>query len=58
MFKILSDYLMIAQIFLSPETKRGVIITNKLIYTSCWRTKTYAIRKYQENLKISYKIIS
>ena len=24
MFKILSDYLMIAQIFLSPETKRGV----------------------------------
>ena len=49
---------MIAQIFLSPETKRGVIITNKLIYTSSWRTKTYAIRKYQENLKISYKIIS
>ena len=34
MFIIFSDFLMFEQIFLSPQVKRNMTITNKLVYTS------------------------
>ena len=35
MFIIFLDFLMVEQIFLSPQVRRGVSISNKLIYTDC-----------------------
>ena len=32
---ILSEFLMFYQMFLSPQLKRSLIISNKLVYTSC-----------------------
>ena len=34
MLIIFSDFLIVVQIFLSPQVKRSVLITNKLVYTS------------------------
>ena len=39
---------MVVQIFLSPQVKWSVDISNKLVYTS------YLTRKYHENLKTSW----
>ena len=36
--KVLWDFLIVEQIFLSPQVKRRVIINNKLVYTSCRAT--------------------
>ena len=54
------DFLMIEKIFLSPQVRRSVIISNKLVYTkcltSCRKTKDLGsseIRKYQENQVLS-----
>ena len=52
---------MVEQISFSPQVKRSVVISNKLVYTSCPRTcrttqdlrRPYKIRKYQENVKTS-----
>ena len=61
MFIICWDFLMVQQILFWPEGKQSVVISNKLIYTSCLmscqRTKDLGskkIRKYQENLETSY----
>ena len=35
LFMIFWDVLMVDQIFLSPEVKRSLIISNKLVCTSC-----------------------
>ena len=35
MFIIFWDLLMVEQIFLSPQVKRSVIISNKLVYAIC-----------------------
>ena len=35
MFIIFWDFLMVEQIFFSPQQKRGVIISNKPVYTNC-----------------------
>ena len=35
MFIIVLDILMVDQIFLLPQVKRSVIISNRLVYTSC-----------------------
>ena len=32
---ILWGFLMFCQIFLSPQVKRSLIVSNKLVYTSC-----------------------
>ena len=32
---ILLEFLMFYQIFVSPQVKLGVVISNKLVYTSC-----------------------
>ena len=34
-FIIFWDILMVDKIFLTPQIKRGVIISNKLVYKSC-----------------------
>ena len=34
MFMVFLDFLMVEQVFLSPQLKRSVIISNKLVYTS------------------------
>ena len=39
MVKILWDFLMFYQIFLSPQVKRSQIINDKLVYTSCRTTQ-------------------
>ena len=52
--------MMFEQIFLSPQVKQSVIISNKLVYTNCqtnWDLGSYEIRKYQEISKL-YKIIA
>ena len=41
---------MAEQIFFSPQVKRSVIVSNKLVYASCIAN----IRKYQQNLKTSW----
>ena len=38
MFIIFRDFLMVEQIFLSPQVKRSVIISNKLVFRSCQTT--------------------
>ena len=57
MFMIIWDFLMVEQIFLSPQVERSVIISNKLVYTSRFTNcrTTYKIREYQNNVKTSYK---
>ena len=56
MFIIFWDFLMAEQFFFSPQVKRSLIISNKLVYksrlTSCWM-----VTKYQENLKTSDKYL-
>ena len=54
------DFLITEQIFLSPQVKRRVIISNKLEFTIClstWQTildlGSEEIRKNQKNLKTS-----
>ena len=32
---IIWDFLIVKQIFLSPQVKQSVIMSNKLVYTSC-----------------------
>ena len=51
---------MVEHIFISPKVRRGMVISNKLAYTSCPRvakrikTNDYQeIRKYQRNPKTS-----
>ena len=34
-FIIVSDFFIVEQVFLSPQVKRSVIISNKQVYTSC-----------------------
>ena len=65
MFIIFWDFLMVQQIFLSPQVKRSVIITNKLICVSCltsWWTAedvgSQEIMKYQGNLKKIIELLS
>ena len=57
MFIIFWHFLMVEQIFLSPQVKRSMIISNKLIYMNCLTSseqfKTLEIWKYQEYLKTS-----
>ena len=57
MFIIFWDFLMVEQIFLSPQLKGSVIISNKLVYINCLTSseqlKTLEIWKYQEYLKTS-----
>ena len=54
------DFLITEQIFLSPQVKRRVIISNELEFTIClstWQTildlGSEEIRKNQKNLKTS-----
>ena len=35
MFITFQDFLMVEQIFLSPQVKQNVIISNKLVYQAC-----------------------
>ena len=58
MFIIFWNFLRAEQIFLSPQVKWSVIISNKLLYrsslTSCWMTEDFGfheISKYNKNLK-------
>ena len=57
MFMIFWHFLMVEQIFLSPQVKRSMIISNKLVYMNCLPSseqfKTLEIWKYQEYLKTS-----
>ena len=60
MFIIFWHLLVVGKIFLSPQVKRSLIITNKLVYTSCLTNfgttqdlGSEEVRKYQENLKTS-----
>ena len=39
MFIIFRDFLKVEQIFLSPQVKRSVINSKKLVYTSCETTE-------------------
>ena len=57
MVMILSEFLTFYQVFLLPQVKRSLIISNKLVYTSCLRScrTTYEIRKVQDNVKTSWK---
>ena len=57
---IFCDFLMVEQIFLSPQVKRSVIITDKLIYTSYRASKNYDLKKLGnirklENFKTSFR---
>ena len=50
MFIIFWDFLIVEQIFLSPQVKQSVAISNKLVYTKCRlvytsRLKTYDLKK-------------
>ena len=51
MFIIFRDFLMVEQIFLSPQVKRSVIISNKLAYTSF--LTNCQMTEYRKNLKTS-----
>ena len=43
---------MAERILFSPQVKQGVIISNNLVYTSCFTScQSYEIKKSQENLK-------
>ena len=53
MFIIFWDFLMVEQIFPAPQEKWSMIISNKLVYTSCLTSCWTEIRKYQQNLKTS-----
>ena len=51
---------MVEQIFSFPQVKRNVIISSKLVYTSCLTScqttedlRILGKKKYQENLKMS-----
>ena len=46
---------MFYQIFLSPQVKRNLIISNKLVYTRCFTScRTKKIGKVQDNVKTSW----
>ena len=47
---------MVEQIFLSPQLKRNVIVSNKLVYTRLNNDlpKDLKFRKYHKNLKTSF----
>ena len=58
MVKTFLDFLMFDQIFLSPQVKRGVIISNKHVISKIPNESpndlgSSDIRKFQENLKTS-----